>query len=287
MKIEIDKNSGFCFGVVRAINEAEKALKEGSVVYSLGDIVHNKIEVRRLEQMGLKSVDKEQMGSLRGRKLLVRAHGEPPRTYKDAETAGISIIDATCPVVAQLQLKVKQAYDKMSKVDGQVVILGKKGHAEVVGLTGQVEDKVLVIERFEDLEFIDFNRPIYLLSQTTQSVTLFKKLADEILKRSENPLTVTIADTICRQMSNREAHLRDFAERCDIIIFVCGKESSNGRVLFEVCAGVNPKSYKIESSDELDRKWFENGSKVGICGATSTPKWLMQQVANDIELMVK
>lgn len=287
MEIEIDKDSGFCFGVVRAITEAEKALEGGSVVYSLGDIVHNKIEVRRLEQMGLQTISKEQMSSLEGEKLLVRAHGEPPVTYERAKEAGVTIIDATCPVVAQLQLKVKDAYDEMSKIEGQVILLGKKGHAEVVGLTGQVEDKVLVIERVEDLEFIDFSRPIYLLSQTTQSIALFKELSEEILKRAKNQLDVTIADTICRQMSNRETHLREFAQKCDVIIFVCGKESSNGRVLFEVCARVNKRSYKIESSNELDVDWFENVSKVGICGATSTPKWLMQQVANDIELIVK
>lgn len=287
MEIEIDKNSGFCFGVVRAITEAEKALESGSVVYSLGDIVHNKVEVRRLEGSGLRTISKEQIDSLRGQKLLIRAHGEPPATYKKAEQTGVSVIDATCPVVAQLQLKVKQAYSEMVAVGGQVVILGKRGHAEVVGLTGQVDDKVLVIEKVDDLEVIDFKRPIYLLSQTTQSIALFNEITERIVEMANNQTDVTIADTICRQMSNRETHLKKFAEQCDVIIFVCGNESSNGKILFEVCAGTNYNSHKIESGDELDKKWFENATKVGICGATSTPKWLMQQVASDIELIVK
>ena len=287
MIIEIDSNSGFCFGVVRAIREAEKALEGSHAVYSLGDIVHNKIEVQRLERMGLKTISKGQIDSINGQKLLVRAHGEPPSTYEKAGLANISIIDATCPVVARLQQLVKQAHQKMASVGGQVVVLGKRGHAEVVGLTGQVDDDVIVIENEADLVLVNFERPIYLLSQTTQSLALLESIAAQIRLRAKSRDDVTIVDTVCRQMANRESHLKEFAIRCDVVVFVCGLESSNGKVLFEVCRSANSKSYKIESSDELKLEWFEGAGLVGICGATSTPKWLMQQVCNDIEILTE
>ena len=284
MYVEIDQNSGFCFGVVRAISRAESALEAlGGEVYSLGDIVHNRMEVQRLESLGLRTVNHEDMESLSGRDLFIRAHGEPPTTFRRAEELGIRVIDATCPVVAQLQHKVVAAYEKMKKVGGQVVILGKRGHAEVVGLTGQVDDQVIVIEREEDLRLINFSAPVFFLSQTTQSIGLFWHLAERMKELIEDESMLTVNDTICRRVSNREKALREFAERFDVVIFVCGKKSSNGKVLFDVCRGANPRSYNIEEESELQAEWFEGCQSVGICGATSTPAWLMSRVAEAIE----
>lgn len=283
MYVEIDQNSGFCFGVVRAISRAESALEAlGGEVYSLGDIVHNRMEVQRLESLGLRTVTHEDMESLSGRDLFVRAHGEPPTTFRRAEELGIRVIDATCPVVAQLQRKVVAAYEKMRGVGGQVVILGKRGHAEVVGLTGQVDDQVIVIESEEDLKLIDFSSPVFFLSQTTQSIGLFWHLAERMKQLIKQESMLTVDDTICRRVSNREKGLREFAERFDVVIFVCGKKSSNGKVLFDVCRGANPRSYNIEEEDELQSQWFEECRSVGICGATSTPAWLMNRVADAI-----
>lgn len=282
MLIEIDDKSGFCFGVVRAITEAESALSDGGEVSSLGDIVHNRMEVQRLEALGLKTVTHTDLPTLGGKRLFIRAHGEPPRTYRTARELGIEIIDATCPVVARLQRRVVEAYEEMAPRGGQVVILGKRGHAEVVGLTGQVEDRAIVVERKEDLEQIDFTRPIFFLSQTTQSIALFEQLGDEILRRHTTPDEVRIVDTICRQVSGREQHLEGFAARFDLVFFVCGRKSSNGKVLFEVCRRTNPRTYNIEEAGELDPAWLEGVSSVGICGATSTPKWLMEQVRDRI-----
>ncbi|MBQ5393725.1 MAG: 4-hydroxy-3-methylbut-2-enyl diphosphate reductase [Alistipes sp.] len=282
MLIEIDDKSGFCFGVVRAITEAESALSDGGEVSSLGDIVHNRMEVQRLEALGLKTVTHSDLPTLGGKRLFIRAHGEPPRTYRTARELGIEIIDATCPVVARLQRRVVEAYEEMAPRGGQVVILGKRGHAEVVGLTGQVEDRAIVVERKEDLEQIDFTRPVFFLSQTTQSIALFEQLGDEILRRHASPDEVRIVDTICRQVSGREQHLEGFAARFDLVVFVCGRKSSNGKVLFEVCRRTNPRSYNIEEAGELDPAWLEGVSTVGICGATSTPKWLMEQVRDRI-----
>ena len=283
MRIEIDDKSGFCFGVVRAITEAERALEQGGTVYSLGDIVHNRMEVQRLEGLGLHTITHAEMEALGGSRLFIRAHGEPPTTYAAARALGIEVIDATCPVVAKLQERVVKAHEEMRPIGGQVVILGKRGHAEVVGLTGQVADPTIVIEREQDLDLIDFTRPIYLLSQTTQSIALFNHLGEEIRRRATNPEPITIADTICRQVSGREQHLTEFAARFDVVIFVCGRKSSNGKVLFEVCRKANPRTYNIEEARELDPAWLEGVSSVGICGATSTPKWLMEQVAERVK----
>ena len=279
MQIEIDDKSGFCFGVVRAISEAEKALDQGGTVYSLGDIVHNRMEVQRLEARGLKTIAHDQMASLGGSRLFIRAHGEPPMTYRTAKELGIEIIDATCPVVAKLQERVVRAHEAMQAIGGQVVILGKRGHAEVVGLTGQVEAKTIVIEGEQDLDQIDFSRPIYLLSQTTQSITLFNRLGEVIRQRAQDPERVTLFDTICRQVSGREQHLAAFAARFDVVLFVCGRKSSNGKVLYEVCRAANARTYNIEEASELQAAWFDGAATVGICGATSTPKWLMEEVA--------
>ena len=283
MQIEIDDKSGFCFGVVRAITEAERALAEGGTVYSLGDIVHNRMEVQRLEGLGLHTITHADMERLGGSRLFIRAHGEPPTTYAAARMLGIEVIDATCPVVAKLQERVVKAHEEMRPKGGLVVILGKRGHAEVVGLTGQVADPTIVIEREQDLDLIDFMRPIYFLSQTTQSIALFNHLGEEIRRRASNPEQITLADTICRQVSGREQHLTEFAARFDVVIFVCGRKSSNGKVLFEVCRKANPRTYNIEEARELDPAWLEGASSVGICGATSTPKWLMEQVAERVK----
>ena len=282
LRIEIDDKSGFCFGVVRAISEAEKALAGGETVYSLGDIVHNRIEVQRLEKLGLSTVTHADMPRLTGRRLFIRAHGEPPTTYARAAELGIEVIDATCPVVARLQARVVKAHERMRPAGGQVVILGKRGHAEVVGLTGQVPDQTIVVEGEADLSQIDFTRPVYFLSQTTQSIALFETLGAEMRRRAANPADVHIDDTICRQVSNREQHLQEFARRFDAVVFVCGRKSSNGRVLFEVCRTANPRTCNIEEAAEIDPAWFEGAESVGICGATSTPKWLMQEVADRI-----
>ncbi len=282
MVVEIDDKSGFCFGVVRAITEAERALGGGATVYSLGDIVHNRIEVQRLERLGLRTVTHADMPRLAGCRLFIRAHGEPPTTYAAARELGIEVIDATCPVVARLQRRVIQAHERMRPTGGQVVILGKRGHAEVVGLTGQVPDPTIVIEGAEDLPSIDFSRPVYFLSQTTQSIALFEELGAEMRRRAADPDGVCIDDTICRQVSNREQHLTEFSKRFDSVIFVCGRKSSNGKVLSEVCRRANPRTYVVEEAAEIEPGWFEGVGSVGICGATSTPKWLMQEVADRI-----
>lgn len=284
MKVEIDNNSGFCFGVVRAISLAEEALRdEGTHIYSLGDIVHNRKEVQRLEQMGLRRATHEDMEHLSGCRLFVRAHGEPPTTFQRAKELGIDVVDATCPVVAALQQRIIKARDAMKEHGGQVVILGKRGHAEVVGLTGQIEEPIVVIEGIEDLDMIDYRRPIYLLSQTTQSVALFNHVAAMIRRRLPDEDMLIAEDTICRRVANREKLLKEFASRHDVIIFVCGKKSSNGKVLYEVCRSVNERSYNVEEAAELEQEWFEACRSVGICGATSTPLWLMEDVAQRIE----
>ncbi len=280
MRVEIDPKSGFCFGVVRAIEQAEQNLQQYGEVYSLGDIVHNRVEVQRLEGLGLYKLSIEDMERAKGARVLIRAHGEPPSTYAKATSLNIPIIDATCPVVAKLQERVKMAYEQMSQIGGSVVLLGKRGHAEVVGLTGQVNDHVIVIEREEDMELVDFSKPIYFLSQTTQSISLFEYLVDIMRSRSSE---VTVCDTICRQVSSREANLVEFAHRFDLVLFVSGKKSSNGKVLFELCRKANPNSHAIEDELEIESKWLEGVKSVGICGATSTPTWLMQRVANSLE----
>lgn len=284
MKVEIDSNSGFCFGVVRAISLAEEALqRDGSQIYSLGDIVHNRKEVQRLEEMGLRRATHEDMEQMAGCRLFVRAHGEPPTTFQRAKELGIDVVDATCPVVAALQQRVIKACDRMKPLGGQVAILGKRGHAEVVGLTGQIAEPIVVIEGVEDLALLDYERHIYLLSQTTQSVALFHQIVEEIRRRLPQEEMLVAEDTICRRVANREKLLKEFAARHDVIVFVCGKKSSNGKVLYEVCREVNEQAYNIEEAAELKREWFLNCRSVGICGATSTPLWLMEEVARRIE----
>ena len=282
MRVVIDDNSGFCFGVVRAIGEAESALQSRGEVYCLGDIVHNRVEVQRLQELGLHTISHSDISSLAGRTMLIRAHGEPPTTYRLAEQCGVEIIDATCPVVARLQRRVREAYAKMQSVGGCVVLLGKRGHAEVVGLIGQVGDDVVVVENEAELEVLDYSHHIYFLSQTTQSIELFGRMAEIIGSRMAEGAELTVDDTICRRVAGREANLAEFSRSVDVVLFVCGRKSSNGRVLSEVCRRANARCYNIEEASEIDAQWFEDAESVGICGATSTPRWLMEDVASHI-----
>ena len=279
MRVVIDDNSGFCFGVVRAIGEAESALKSRGEVYCLGDIVHNRVEVQRLQELGLHTISHSDISSLQGRTMLIRAHGEPPTTYHLASQCGVEVIDATCPVVARLQRRVREAYAKMSSLGGSVVLLGKRGHAEVVGLIGQVGDDVVVVESEAELEGLNYARPIYFLSQTTQSIDLFNRMAERIGRSMDEGVAFTVDDTICRRVAGREANLAEFSRSVDVVLFVCGRKSSNGRVLSEVCRKANARCYNIEEASEIDPQWFEEAESVGICGATSTPRWLMEKVA--------
>lgn len=279
MIIEIDENSGFCFGVVNAISKAEKELQEKGYVNSLGDIVHNKMEMQRLQSMGLKTVSYGALCDVEGNTIFIRAHGEPPTVYSKIDELRLKIIDATCPVVSKLQKRMKSAYAIMAEKGGQVVLLGKRGHAEVVGLSGQIDDRCIIIENIDELVAnVDFTKPIYFLSQTTQPLSLFNKVKEEILSRMPEDMCI-IKDTICRNVSNREPLLREFASKFDLVLFVSGAESSNGKALYEVCRSVNANSKKIESEVDIDLSWLDGVETIGICGATSTPSWLMQQVA--------
>lgn len=288
MKIEIDQNSGYCFGVEFAIQMAEDELADGQKLYCLGDIVHNDMEVNRLTKKGLVIVDREALPGLRNCRVLIRAHGEPPETYKIAMENNLELVDASCPVVLKLQNRVKHAYDKTDEAKGQIVIYGKQGHAEVIGLTGQTEQEAIVVMDDEDLDKIDFNRPVTLFSQTTKSTKGFyriKKLIEERIEKEGRSLDVSnfkANDSICRQVSNREPQLIRFSSVQDVIVFVSGKKSSNGKALYGVCKENNPRSYFIENETELDPSWFKPTDSVGICGATSTPMWLMEQVADHI-----
>ena len=290
MEVTIDKNSGYCFGVEFAIKMAEDEMEHSENLYCLGDIVHNDMEVKRLSEKGLIVIDREQLGQLSNCKVLIRAHGEPPETYKTAIENNIELIDASCPVVLKLQHRVKNAFDKMERQEGQIVIYGKKGHAEVIGLTGQTLEKAIVVMEDSDLEKIDFTRPVTLFSQTTKSTKGFyeisKKIEDRI-KVSKGELTeldYNANDSICRQVSNREPQLQRFAKENDVILFVSGKKSSNGKALYQVCLAENSRSFFIENETELDLEWFSKDDKIGICGATSTPMWLMEQVKEHLEL---
>ena len=286
ISIEINKDSGFCFGVVKAISKAEEEIENSdSTLYCLGDIVHNNHEQERLQKKGLVTINHEEFAKLKNAKVLLRAHGEPPSTYKTAQTNNIEIIDASCPVVLRLQKKIKDAYEMY---DGaQIVIFGKKGHAEVVGLEGQTENTAIIIENENDIERIDPNKKVKLFSQTTMSLETFNNIVQLIGKRQKAPFEYN--DTICRQVANRMPNLRSFAEKHDLVFFVSGEKSSNGKVLFEECKKVNPNTFLIQSkesinTDELNEKIQELGvESIGICGATSTPKWLMQEIEERIK----
>jgi len=288
MVVEIDKQSGFCFGVQNAVEIAEKALLKGEKVFSLGPIVHNDKEVERLSALGLASIDHEEFMKMKNCKVLIRAHGEPPETYITAEKNNITIIEATCPIVRRLQSKIKDTWLKTKEGNGQVVIFGKPGHAEVVGLLGQINNEGIIVSGPGDFQKIDVTRPVYLFSQTTMSVKEFSNLTDILLlKMVENGITepeknLFINKTICGQVSNREPHLKAFAKKHDTIIFVSGRESSNGKMLYSVCKNINPDTHFVSSSEELDKSWFKGKNSVGICGATSTPKWLIENIRDII-----
>jgi 4-hydroxy-3-methylbut-2-en-1-yl diphosphate reductase len=289
MNVTIDPNSGYCFGVEYAIQMAEDEMAASGALYCLGDIVHNDMEVQRLHKQGLRIIDREQLKEIKDTKVLIRAHGEPPETYQLALNNNIELIDASCPVVLKLQNRVKNAYDAMRKAKGQIVIYGKKGHAEVIGLTGQTSNEAIIISGEEDLHLIDFTKPITLFSQTTKSTEGFyhiKACIEQKIKELNTEyefIDFSANDSICRQVSNREPQLKVFSTQHDVIIFVSGKKSSNGKALFSVCQQNNPRSYFVENEEEIQLEWFEGVSSVGICGATSTPMWLMQQVATYIQ----
>ena len=311
LQIEIDKGSGFCFGVTTAISKAEEELAEGKTLYCLGDIVHNGMECERLRKMGLITINHDEMRNLHDVKVLLRAHGEPPETYELARRNNIEIIDATCPVVLQLQRRIKKQYEKAGEAKAfvetgeeetggvmersrsevrheassgrqvaaapQIVIFGKNGHAEVLGLVGQTESHAIVIAQFDDVKRLDFMRDIYLYSQTTKSLDEFHKITEYIQSHISPVAEFRSFDTICRQVANRMPNISTFATRHDLILFVCGRKSSNGKVLFNECLRVNGNSHLIEGPEEIRPEWLEGISTVGICGATSTPKWLMEQ----------
>lgn len=288
MEITIDKNSGYCFGVEFAIKMAEDELDESGDLYCLGDIVHNDMEVKRLQAKGMKTISRDDLKDIRDAKVLIRAHGEPPETYKLAIENNIELIDASCPVVLKLQNRVKSAYDKSDIQDGQIVIYGKEGHAEVIGLTGQTKNEAIVVMTDEDLDKIDYSKPVTLFSQTTKSTKGFYSMKEKIENRLKNEtgleeIDFKANDSICRQVSNREPQMKIFSGQNDVIIFVSGKKSSNGKALYGVCKENNPRSYFIESEEELKSDWFRPEDRVGICGATSTPSWLMEQIAKHIK----
>lgn len=286
LKIEIDDGSGFCFGVTTAIKKAEEELKKGRKLYCLGDIVHNSMEVKRLTKAGLITINHEQLSQLHDATVLLRAHGEPPETYEIAKRNNIEIIDATCPVVLALQQRIKKQYEKglnlhsikydIDTMKRQIVIFGKNGHAEVLGLVGQTHSKAIVIDKFEDVKRLNFNRDIYLYSQTTKSLDEFHRIIKYIQEHISENSTFRSFDTICRQVANRMPNISIFATKHDVILFVAGKKSSNGKVLFHECLAVNHNSYQVESAKEINMDWFKGVTTIGICGATSTPKWLME-----------
>ncbi|MBQ6378380.1 MAG: 4-hydroxy-3-methylbut-2-enyl diphosphate reductase [Prevotella sp.] len=280
IQIEIDEGSGFCFGVTTAIRKAEEELAQGKTLYCLGDIVHNGMECERLRQMGLVTINHDDLRKLHDVKVLLRAHGEPPETYELARRNNIEIIDATCPVVLQLQKRIKKQYETS---EGQIVIFGKKGHAEVLGLVGQTQSNAIVIESFDEVKKLDFTRDIYLYSQTTKSLDEFHRIIDYIQTHIAPGANFKSFDTICRSVANRMPNISQFATKHDLILFVCGRKSSNGKVLFNECLRVNPNSHLIEDPQEIQPAWLNGIQTVGICGATSTPRWLMEQCQDAIQ----
>ena len=290
MEIEIDSGSGFCFGVTTAIRKAEEELEKGGILYCLGDIVHNGMECERLKDMGLVTINHADMRELHDVKVLLRAHGEPPETYELARRNNIEIIDATCPVVLQLQKRIKQQYNANAhspgqsvKSDAQIVIFGKKGHAEVLGLVGQTDSSAIVIENFDEVKRLDFTRDIYLYSQTTKSLDEYHRIIDYIQSHISPGATFKSFDTICRSVANRMPNISQFAARHDLILFVCGRKSSNGKVLYNECLRVNPNTHLVEDAHEIEPSWLDGIQSVGICGATSTPRWLMEQCRDAIQ----
>ena len=285
MEVNIDKYSGFCFGVVYAIQMAEDILEKEDSLYCLGDIVHNNKEVDRLNDMGLKIIT--HLKELSDCKVLIRAHGEPPSTYTIALENNIQLLDASCPVVLKLQHQIKEGYEDIKKIDGQVIIFGKEGHAEVTGLLGQTKNDAIIVTTVDDLEKVDFSKSIYIYSQTTKSPKAYKAISDLIAERvklaGKENVKYIVHDTLCRQVSGREPQLKQFSKDNDVIVFVSGQKSSNGKMLYKSCKEENVNSYFISDVNEIKNEWFLTASSVGICGATSTPRWLMENVQNAIE----
>ena len=270
--------------MVNAINRAEKELESDEPLYCLGEIVHNGEEVERLKSLGLITISHNDLESLSGKKVLLRAHGEPPETYRKARTHGVNLVDASCPVVLKLQEKVRKGWEQMQQQNGQVVVFGKKGHAEVIGLVGQTQGNAIVIESISEVDSLDFTRPIELFAQTTKSADEYKTLSEEISSRmgvdsAGNPIHFRAYNSICGQVANRKKELISFSKNHDVILFVSGKNSSNGKMLYEVCKSINSRTHFVTSGSEVDKRWFNNAQSVGVCGATSTPLWLMEQVA--------
>jgi 4-hydroxy-3-methylbut-2-enyl diphosphate reductase len=287
MEVTIDKYSGFCFGVVYAIEMAENILEKESILYCLGDIVHNNKEVERLTDMGLKIINNDDLKKLSDCKVLIRAHGEPPSTYNIALENNIQLLDASCPVVLKLQHQIKEGYEDIKKIDGQIIIFGKEGHAEVTGLLGQTKNDAIIVTTVDDLDKVDFSKSIYIYSQTTKSPKAYKAISDIISERVKladgKNVKYIVHDTLCRQVSGREPQLKLFSKENDVIVFVSGQKSSNGKMLYQSCKEENSNSYFISDINEINNEWFSTASTVGVCGATSTPRWLMEQVQNAIE----
>ena len=285
MIVDIDQKSGYCFGVEFAIQMAEDELDDSGTLYCLGDIVHNDMEVERLAAKGLQVIDRDELQDLRDCKVLIRAHGEPPETYQLALKNNIELIDASCPVVLKLQNRVRNAHEKQREQTGQTIIYGKQGHAEVIGLTGQTQNEAIVVMTDEDLDKIDYSKPISLFSQTTKSTKGFAEITNKIKSRIPTELqdSFDVNDSICRQVSNRDPHLAVFAQNYDVVVFISGKKSSNGKALYGVCKANNERSYFVENESEIDPGWFKPTDRVGICGATSTPTWLMERVKGYLE----
>jgi len=285
--VEIDTHSGFCLGVVKAIKKAERFLENGNeTLYSLGDIVHNNMEVERLELEGMKTISYEQFDKMHDANVLFRAHGEPPSTYKKAKDHGIRLIDATCPVVLSLHAKIRKMYEQRKDTDTQIVIFGKNGHAEVVGLLGQTDNKAIVLENVSDASKLDFSKPIVLFSQTTKALDEFQSLVKKLKESMKPGVPFEYHDTICRQVANRLPHIRNFARQHDCILFVSGAKSSNGKALFEACKSENSRTFFVTGPDDVQFSMFEGAEKIGICGATSTPDWLMKNVEERVNSLL-
>ena len=279
MKVRIDDNAVYCFGVVKAIGAAEEELRRDGSLYCLGDIVHNSAEVERLSQKGLHVIDHNTLPQLGGKKVLIRAHGEPPSTYRIADDLGIHLVDATCPIVLALQSRIKRGYEEMRLCGGQVVIFGRPGHAEVIGLNGQTDGTAIIISNPDEIDAIDFSRPIRLYSQTTKSREEYQRLTSNIRRRLPEGADFIAYDTICNSVAGRTKALEAFAREVDVLLFVAGANSSNGHYLYEYCRSVQPKTYLISSAAEVRREWLDGAESVGISGATSTPRWLMEEIA--------
>lgn len=281
MKIEIDENSGFCFGVVYAVKKAEEYLKEKHKLFCLGDIVHNDMEVIRLQKMGLEIIDYDRFKQLKNVDVLIRAHGEPPSTYEIAKMNNLKLVDASCPIVLRLQMNIRKTYEQIKNKNGQIVIFGKKGHAEVIGLAGQTNNEAIIVSSVDDLNLIDFNKPVAIFSQTTKSSSDYLDIVSKIKNKMKNEDFI-FQDSVCKQVANRDKEIRKFCENKDIIIFISGRKSSNGKMLYEICKSVNDNSKFISEISELKPQWFDKTEIVGICGATSTPGWLMNQAKETI-----